>query len=161
MKIHKYVEVVPEHTVERTEYISSDGKTFYDKDQCLDYEDKLKKRTEILSHSVFQSRESTYIWPDDDHVTMYLLTSKNDYDYLMDHVDCGEAEQDDFKHFGPGLYLLYVDSVGDSKPTYRLHYLDYYMKLLEMEFSNWKDEMEVVGKKVVNNFQKTLIDNGI
>ena len=153
MKINRYTEIVPEHKIEHVEYIASDGTVFSEEGDCRDYERKLNERQLSVSASMFESGEPIYDWYNNNvKATLYLIITTQDYDYLINHIEHGTKEQDDFYKFGPGFYLLVVTSKGFSKYTYRLHYLDYYLKLIEMEHSNWLQDIE----RTKSNIMKSL-----
>lgn len=153
MKIHRYTETIPEHQVEHVEFIASDGKVFENRDECVKYEKDLQNHSNSIAAAIFECRKSTYDWYDDHSATLCLLISNADYEYLMEHTLHGDAEQDDFKNFGPGFYLMIIDDYGDSRPTYRLHNIDYYVHLLETEYSVWKQEIESCRAEILKDLK--------
>ena len=153
MIVETETHVIPEQKFEVTTYIAVDGKQFTSKEACEKYEAYLIAR----NHPVFRTSQLTYIWPDEYTARLFNLLSESDYDYMRKVLHIKEFEQDDFKCFGPGYYLLVEDDCGDGPTTYRLYNVEYFLKLIELEFGNWKAELKQVMQQEVQARKELII----
>lgn len=135
--------LIPEHVETITKYIAFDGEEFPFKDQCEAYERQLIRKAEIEAHPVIKSAREVELYPDMNSATLYYIPSDEEYDFLMNYLQPGKAIQNDYKKFGPGYYIYRWEDGGDG-PTdyYELHQVDNYFQLMELEYSNWKHDIE-------------------
>lgn len=83
------------------------------------------------------------------------ISSDRDYDDLMNYVN-GVKIQDDYPKFGPGFYLYIEESGGDSKDSYRLHFLDHYINLIRIDIDNWLHDLSEARSSIEDDLKNEV-----
>lgn len=153
MKIETIRHIIPEHVVEDTIYISCDGKKFHDEQSCLKHEEHRRKQDELDSHLVFKSSKSILMYPDDKVAHLHFISSKEEHDFLLQNIGRCYYHSDNYLTKGPGWYILIINDMGDSVPTYDLLEVNSTIESLEKELKTWKYAI----KYYIEEFNKVLV----
>lgn len=155
MEVLEEVKIIPEHEIKLIHYVAFDGKCFSSSEECQCYETWRKYYLDKQSLPVFRRSRDTIIYPDELPATMYYISSDRDYDDLMNYVN-GVKIQDDYPKFGPGFYLYVEESGGDSKDSYRLHFLDHYINLIRIDIDNWLHDLSEARSSIEDNLKNEV-----
>lgn len=129
---------VPAQSYTITKFIASDGKEFRDESSCIEYE----KYLEMIKHPVIVNciKDVTTFW-EEHHAILYYLSSKADFDFLLNEWYQIRSIDNDFDKYGPGLYIFYSESGGDQPDSYYLSNLTHYMNRISDSLAKWQDSI--------------------
>lgn len=158
MEIKTYTEHV-EFDRDVKEYIAFDGRVFMHEDACIMYEDRLRKQMEIDAHPVSKSIRNLSYWPEwDVSARLCYLSSEEDHEFLKKHYVADICTKDDFEAFGPGFYAFWDEDNGDWPSTYYLYNVDGYIRKMEFELAEWKNNVLALEQDIVF---KTIHPTGV
>ena len=148
MKIVTEEHYVPERRYTTTKYIASDGREFTTEDGCLEHEKKL----EIKNHPVFKNCIIDILTFDDRRGHLYYLSNEDDYKFLTKNLGFrrNDGIYSDFYDYGEGWYLYWCEDGGDCWDHHNIRNYNAYVKEIETELKEWKENIQNKINKVDN-----------
>lgn len=130
---------VPVKTYVRTKYVASDGEEFWNENQCLRHEHKLK----IDNHPVFKTRiPNVEIFNTDYTGTLYHLSCEDDYNFFVETMEIRDNYlNSDFFKYGAGWYLYWFVDGDYYSDEYNFYNYNNYANEVRSELAKWEEDM--------------------
>lgn len=141
MRVEEREITVPAKTRIQTIYVASDGEEFASEYACWFHERELTKNNSSIYKTAKPARE----FYNDNAGTLYYISSLEDYDFfkVMNDIDVSREYwfYSDFKEYGAGWYLYWVEDGGDYPDEQHLKNYDAYEKSIESEWEGYKSRI--------------------
>lgn len=140
MRVETRETIIPAQTKTLTVYVAHDGREFFDPNLCAAYENTL----EFMKSYVFRTRVENVQTLDEETAILYNIRNNEDHIVLLSSFSDQQLRHfyDEYATYGPGWYIYSVIDGGDGPDFHNLRNYDAYVKELEDELTNWKDEIQ-------------------